>query len=244
MPTSIRQGTILEFNSSQIFSYGVVITADCDIVQNKYGDRLAYVPIISHEEYIYNHWRFEQSEKEISKIYNYILEKGVYDLSKEDVVHLMSDLGVDLFVERLRNLLAVECDAARFSKYKALIESKDYSNLMIAYFGNAARVARGVKEILESLRSEYFILPHSDRLPYICGIVSLRNLQSVKYSDVDSNRKSSDGLMIRSVDCLPDRIRYSISQCFGYLYARIGLDSSFEADRKASIMLVSEEINA
>jgi hypothetical protein len=240
MQPYIRQGTILEFEQGNEFAYGVVITADCDIVQNKFGKNLAYLPIISHEDFIVLHWKYEQISKELKKICEYLNEIGISDLNGADIRHLLSSVGVVEFIARVKSLTLKSIDINRFEKYRALSEFSDFSSIMSAYFKTEKSIQRGVKEILSGLRSEYFMLPQHERVPYVCGIITLRELQSIPGDRVDSGKRDSAGGMVRSLGCLPDRVRFSIGQCFAYLYARIGLDSAFENDRKACIALVSE----
>ena len=64
------QGDILRGSSgggSADPTFGLVITADCDIVQSKAGDRLTYVEVVPTREYLERIWIPDQLRKHVKK---------------------------------------------------------------------------------------------------------------------------------------------------------------------------------
>lgn len=134
MLSYLKQGTILEFEQGNKHSYGILITADCDIFQNKFGKNLAFLPVISHYDYISDHWRHDQIQKEVIKIDNYLSEIGVGKLEAADVEHLIIDIGLDEFIKRISAYTSRTVDRKRFDKYETLINSNNFTELMRNYY--------------------------------------------------------------------------------------------------------------
>ena len=62
----IRQGTIIKFDTEEADEkLGIIVTADCDIAQNKHGKYLSYCNIITLDSYIRNYFIQKKCQKKI-----------------------------------------------------------------------------------------------------------------------------------------------------------------------------------
>ena len=97
---TIEQGTIISFTNNNNIRYGIIVTADCDIYQNKYGQFLSYCPIFLLKEYIETdlhqklckrqlHKLFEKIKKLIKEVPEYAL------VSDEAIEHKLNCLRED-----------------------------------------------------------------------------------------------------------------------------------------------------
>lgn len=60
----IRQGTVIKFVGKNLDeSYGIIVTGNCDIANDKYGKFLSWCPIYSFEYYINNFFIQAQCRK-------------------------------------------------------------------------------------------------------------------------------------------------------------------------------------
>ena len=65
---SIRQGDVLEWIDPGAHRFGVIVTADCDIANEKFGEFLTYVPAIDLRTYLARNYLSSQVAKELTKI--------------------------------------------------------------------------------------------------------------------------------------------------------------------------------
>ena len=62
----IQQGTIIKFDTQDDDEkIGIIVTADCDIAQNKHGRYLSYCNIITLDSYIHNYFIQKKCQKKI-----------------------------------------------------------------------------------------------------------------------------------------------------------------------------------
>jgi hypothetical protein len=67
----LRQGDLLrwELRDRTIWTeYGVVVTADCDLMYNKMRNKISYVPLVSFDNYVAGIWGPDYVEKKVLKI--------------------------------------------------------------------------------------------------------------------------------------------------------------------------------
>lgn len=65
----IRQGTVIKFVGKKLDdSYGIIVTGNCDIAQDKYGNFLSWCPIYSFEYYIDNFFIQDKCRKKVDNL--------------------------------------------------------------------------------------------------------------------------------------------------------------------------------
>lgn len=165
----ILQGDVFEIGSNcrEIFmddeAFAMVITADCDIANDKMGHSFTLIPIISAEMYLENYWLPELYSKSLAKIIRINVEK--INNSKE-----LKESGFSpLTDERLQNWITTSPLTELYSELKIKINkeiSKDSSLLniftkksTIASFFNlrleleGAKPEKVKKELSEAIKS-------------------------------------------------------------------------------------------
>jgi hypothetical protein len=86
----IRQGDVIRrFSGSALgeVTWGIIITADCDIAQKKAGDKFTWLEIIRSERYLECHWARDQLRRPIEKQSKVACE-GLNSLMKNSALEL------------------------------------------------------------------------------------------------------------------------------------------------------------
>lgn len=238
----------------------LIITADCDIANNKMGNYYSVLPIISAEKYLAHYWVAGFFSKEYKKILDSLLLQlnksgeiceGKYDpltdetldqwLNEESLINIVESLNlrdnfksleeVDEKLGIIKNVKDINC----FIKYKRFCGSKDKT------------ILKDIASALKSCGEQYYFLPQIDLNNSFGSIIKLREIRPVHkkqlFLDETSERLSSSPTnnVIR-IGRLSDYLRYSISQCFALLFSRIGLPTEFEKDKNDSIEVISQNI--
>lgn len=93
----IRQGTVIKFVGKNLDeSYGIIVTGNCDIANDKYGKFLSWCPIYSFEYYINNFFIQAQCRKKVIKLKNSLKK----ELSSFFRVEQFDDNALDSFTAR------------------------------------------------------------------------------------------------------------------------------------------------
>ena len=141
----LSQGDLIVWHDKHYFSpwrtYGIVVTADCDLTWGKHGGRISYIPAFTTKDYLWHTWRpafFQQENKSsletMSRRLNTWRQKndGMAALISEQAFKEWFDrVGADQLLTELgvsdkgqRNTL--EPIVMRFAAAHALIEAKDF----------------------------------------------------------------------------------------------------------------------
>lgn len=137
----IRQGDIFAWENRLSVRpwkvYGLVVTADCDLVNNKTWGQLSYVPVLLFEDYIWMFWRprvFDQFQREIrgrcAKRIGNALKKKDPDhagISEEAVDAWLKRAGVEGLVNEIAGL-----DAGHAADLRKALEIFETSNEVMA----------------------------------------------------------------------------------------------------------------
>ncbi|MGN2439133.1 hypothetical protein [Pseudomonas syringae] len=105
----IRQGDIIKKKSRVGNTFGLIITADCDIAKRKHGNHYTWIEILTAKNYIESKWAQEEIEKTKKKQSMAILEfinktlkaKGFSKLTEEKLINWLVEVGVERFISRL-----------------------------------------------------------------------------------------------------------------------------------------------
>jgi len=266
----IGQGDIFSVHAGdELEGWAVMVTADCDIHQNKYGGHLTYVPIISSQSYIDQIWAperiSENSRKHITSAINIIFD---IDKQRDSEVRKMgaNDLLGWLSAEGPKNISKAFPEAKKTVSDKLLAELRLIEVLRTQPPGNMFENIKTLKsywndkginesaqkdllfQSINSSRTEFFhvpSIPGGDQHGYIALLRYPRTIKdhSVFRSHSDWKLSGIQGPCLIRIGRFADYLRYSIAQQFGILFSRIGLRSSYEDECKASADLTVEYIN-
>lgn len=253
----IRQGDILirrDVGTGKIQDALLVITADCDIKNNKFGRQLACLQIISRDDYVKTVW----AERKLQKFFLEESKRLQAQLAKWHALALgvPSSLSVEAAVEWVRreepiaicNSLALpETDSKKLQKvlgrFRAALTALQTEECPLVRYVkfrvelNNEDVNLCHQNILKQAKSEplpddIFLLtglPQVDQFPCF---VMLREIvgvtpSTVSFRTIDAPTSES---FLRIGRLLPT-FKYAVSQAFGALYSRIGLPVEYEQRR-------------
>jgi hypothetical protein len=267
----IRQGDIIvpynidESNEEKI-QFGVIVTADCDIVQKKMGNFFTYVTMVTANYYLEEIWGFEELRKTKMR-YRDRSTKLIYDIDKKrdpEVIPITSDAllswlkedGVQKVLdavrvdqrkrneaEQLLNVLMV-AEGLQEVHGTALLQLQSCWSIM----GKNRNEQRGfVQSALNQrqMRDEYVFIPSLPSYPGVGFVILLRDIRSVLVEDVYASRVkcrlAGSGNGMHRIGRFSDFLRHSISQKFGFLFSRIALTTDFESECEAAGEFISDE---
>ena len=255
--TPLNQGDILicrDPHKGVIESIRLVITADCDISQSKFGTHLACLRIVTFQEYLRSVWADKKlrrnMEKELEKLraqlnkWNVRRLPGAIVLSPEVVVNWVRHSEPDAIS---RDLEIPEPDATKVTANIALFRSAiqvldakgsfDSFAKLVAFRSALSKVSHDDcrRDLVtqaqgEVLPEDIFLLPSLPQLDLGSAVVLLREIIGIPTNLVcfRTTDASSNEHFLR-IGTLEPTFKYAVSQAFGTLYSRIGLPEAYEA---------------
>lgn len=233
----------------------VVVTADCDIAQNKFGTHLACLRITWYSDYVRDVWGSSEIEKTREKLAKQLGEqmrsahKAATGLERKISDTRAIEWLEEASPEDIAEALSVSSDAQK--KFVTNL-SKSRSALSAGADANSAfqKLAR-LKAILDeitvedatsklvekartaTLPDDVFMLPGLPGFDNSPALVLLRQVVALPATDVVLTRHeaTNEAHYIRAGRLL-ETFKYALSQAFGHLYARIGLPATYEARRR------------
>ncbi|MDM5151554.1 hypothetical protein [Aeromonas salmonicida] len=268
---NIRQGDIIinligKNGGSHIsnITYGVILTADCDIAQDKSRDRYTWLEIIPVEQYIEHYWVQSEIKKIIKKqgricieilnphikkehpLLSPLTEKSLCEWlvsnSVEEVICALRYNPQDSILRKLKALLIASRDSES-SNLDKLIEIKE--NLGT----NKTAFIATLKEALSGSGDfpDFIFIPEIPAQDHSIGfIILLRNISTLRHHDLYKNeidaRVNGNENGYYRIGRFSDALRFSISQKVVFLFSRIGMESDFEQSCVTAIDLSLSEI--
>lgn len=256
---SLEQGDILlsrDLKTGQVRDLVLLVTADCDIAQNKFGTHLACLRIIGLQEYIKTIWAEKKLRRAVEKesvTAQSILNKWNKRRSEES-----EPLSVEAVLQWLKasepgsickDLEIPEIERTKVEKLlstyrKAFLAADDTANdhfcRLVSF---KALLANKLSEDVipsvlkdaqpESLPDDVFVLPGLPQLNVGPSVILLRELLAIKAESVRlrASEAISPDMWLR-IGRLEPTFKYAISQAFGTLYSRIGLPELYESRRQ------------
>ncbi len=246
----IRQGDIIKKKSRAGNTFGLIITADCDIAKRKHGNHYTWIEILPAKNYIESKWALEEIEKTKKKQSTAILEfvnktlkaKGFSNLTEKILINWLVEVGVERFISKLS---IGDCPEEIKNKIIGLHAISNQSNISpLEKIRFAAPLFKiNIENLIEGARKhlvkgddgfpDFFFLPS---LPEELGggcVALLRHIYSVQDEEIytcEANAKIDDKPNSFYRLCrLSDRVKYSVVQKTTFLFSRIGMTSEFES---------------
>lgn len=260
----IRQGDVFAWeqkNRSHPWQmYGLVITADCDLINNKTWGRLSYLPILTFEDYIWLFWRPRAFTQFLKDLHIKCAKRVSNALKKQDSLHAgvspdgvtawLRRAGVDGLVAEIPHLEPGH--AADLRRILGLLEMSDNVmasksprlDLLVKLFAAKMNLTDGISN---SFGVE--IGKHISSLPgdvfFLSGIVGheehgvfamLRYVSQCGIADIAVNMDDViyGSASARRVARLRSPYCYALTQNLTRVFSDIGLPKAYEEARKAS----------
>ncbi|WP_137138618.1 hypothetical protein [Azospirillum brasilense] len=249
--------------------YGVVLTADCDIENDKSHGLISYVPLLTFsgyvQEVIFNSIKKQESGEQIESIWKQInkLNRENHSdaplLTKSDIIDwVMSEDGA-LIAEAIgcKNRNEITKLSRKIEIFRAFATlpnaAQDYTEAI-----NSLKIAYAVKEkgkqdaalkiVQDKIKSSFDNLPESTFLiTSVQGsedsglIAMLSHLRQTKRENIYFllSEIVSDDHALR-FSRLEKDYKYGVAQRFGHLFSRIGFDIAYDRQCEAIISRFSE----
>lgn len=265
----VRQGDIirkLNAKTGEIEKLGIVITADCDIAQNKAGERYNWLEIMPMAAYIEGPWANEQlrklSEKRSQAIREYLngqirqRKPGLSALTHESLVEWLRTKSAE-------EILLIATDQQPAADSRQLRDLEGFALTMSTNENSSAfkRLKEAwtlfgfdEKKQQEIVRNafkdgggfqDYFVLPELPRQPGLGFVVMLRSMWSLMATDLylcEQDARIYDRPdAFHRLGRLNDGIRFSITQKLAFLFSRIGMPKTFESACETAAEIMVEE---
>lgn len=237
----ICQGTIIKFcnENQQEYKYGIIVTGDCDIAQEKHGIYLSYCCIMPLEYYIKKFYIQKKCKNKLSKIIGQIKEnvfeilnrklddramEHVFSLSRNELDELLKNNGVVEKIIDIQNYMH-EGDFS-LEEYKKMCspKNKDFE-----------------KDIRNFPGDKFFIGNIPDPEINTEGfVVDFRRIKEIKRDEI-SKKYFGDIPNCFAIANLNSPYKQKMSQALGAMFSDLGLPESYENNRNSIISKISGE---
>lgn len=246
--------------------FGLIITADCDIVQSKAFDRLTYIEVVSTRNYLERLWIPDQLQKFVKKHAKVAVEglsaamrrSGLnFTLSDDQLVEWLRTRPIEV-IEKATNRTGKPLDGTLSKNLHALrcaLRGEDHADPVLQW--------RTLRDMLGDTREkqaaelagalsggggfpDFFLLPELPGASGVGYVALLRFIQTVDAAQVFSTevdaRVQGRPDALHRVGRLPDGLRFAITQKLAFLFSRIGLPTHFENASKSAALLAAENL--
>jgi len=247
-------------------SFGLIITADCDIVQSKASNRLTYVEVVTTREYLERVWIPDQLQKYVKKqikgtaaaLSGLMRRSGLELTMNEDqlldwlrqrpidvIGRTINRTGKPLDSNLVKTLTAMRCALGADVDREPL---EQWRSLRSILGDSAERQSEDLALALGGSNGfpDFFLLPELPGASGLGYVALLRFIQTVHVnkifpSEVDA-RIQDEPEALHRVGRLVDGIRFAITQKLAFLFSRIGLPTHYEDACRSAAALVAESL--
>lgn len=255
---SIRQGDIVTFSDAVNRPFqcraAVILTADCDLAQNKHYGQILFCPMVPITVYFKDAW----CRRRLQKMLSNSIEKIRQEFEKAS---LMAGLPGEVSRSTIEILVKSEEQMQRSLAVMAGLNSRSQElvikNTRVCIACNRADIsqidcmveavsARDTTTFIKaklSIQSEFRAEMKADSNEVVAiadelsgsnaaAVVLLRCPFSLSSSDISTENKNAE---IRRVARFSQPVKYLVAQKFGFLFSRFGMPSNIEADRDTAV---------
>lgn len=264
----IKQGDIIRRRSTRgdgQDAWGTILTADCDIAQNKTGDRYTWLEIIRSQHYLETHWATEQLRR--------IAEKHCISVC-ENINRLLRDTGHDLadltpsslrlwLAESTPEQIIQKIDKQKSKSNSALLQNvsalrislgyESYPNQLVRLQTVWTIMGRGEKAQHSAIRDAFshdrgfpdsLLIPELPRTAGYGFVILLRSISTLPINDLYKTeidaRVDGRSNAFHRIGRFSDALRFSVAQKLAFLFSRIGMTTQFEMACEAATDLLVE----
>lgn len=269
LPTNgpLRQGDIVKLEPG-LNTLGMIVTADCDIVQEKAGDELTLLDVVPAETYVRGEWASREAEKlykrqirSLLPLLNKALTSRSENLSALDE-HGLADWLMTSEPEKITDSIglsggtrkdaakALECISAWVRRSKDQDDLLTLKRIWNALGTNTKTIRARLDSVFDpgSSSGDIFFVPYIPNAEGLGYVIRLRSFKSIKRDNVYKNRMdmrlSGQKSGAYRIAHLSDGLRFSIVQKMSVLFSRIGMSEHFEQESGFSSDLVIEKIHS
>ncbi len=248
----IRQGDVIRRieATSGIVTWGVIVTADCDIARKKTGERYTWLEIVSIKAYLEGIWAEEQLRQMIKKQARISAEAISVQIRKQKLslnpLHpeSLSKWLSTATAEEVLSAVSKTVDSKQLAALQALRLAHGYgtnANALSRFTEASKLLGRTEKNLQDLIREalnsgggfpDFFVLPELPNTPDLGFVVLLRAVSSLSsgnlfLTEVDARINDRPGEFHR-IGRFSDGLRFAITQKLAFLFSRIGMPTTFE----------------
>lgn len=261
-PTAnLRQGDIVRFVRDDLLlrRFGILLTADCDIAHNKFGENYTLAPVVGAQEYVRNVWAHDylslRRHKALRDICRLIQDEAPQfrSFKHDDMANVLNNCDDERLIEasnvrsahQLKKLLAVYRAAQPLQPTDPL---SDVRRFVAATQKNPdAAFRNAIENALVQRREEFYFLnylPDTNEIGYIILLRQIETLpRDLVYKTASEMRfAAANGMKAYRTGRLGERIKHSVIEQFANVFNRVGLPPEFEMERDDAISLLVDEI--
>jgi hypothetical protein len=263
----LRQGDIFvwteQIQEGPWRKFGIVITADCDLEQQKTKGQLSYLPVLTFEDYLWSFWRVEKFvpvhdklKKKAVDLLNKVLTRLKPDqkpiseaaalawISRTESADLAEQVGlkdvgqIKDFCAAIENYRIVERLLGTNNPNMNLLNQCHAINKNSTMHTNYTELSRDVQGKIASLPGDVFFMSGIEGFEKFGLFVMLRHITQCKIEDIairpdDLRRGGASARRIARVD---SPYKFALAQNMARVFVDIGLPSSY-ADRQKNTPL-------
>ena len=269
--TRVSQGDIIHrpsWGEANEPRWGFIVTADCDIVQDKANARLSYLDIVPVQHYLEHIWAAETLRKMQTRALKTtadlvtsaarLLDEDFDPISPAGLLTWLRDETSEEIVDALQLP-----EKAQKNHREALEILELIFDLRGAYTTALQRLqriwaiqgtnAKGIRARLEQAvdynkATDFHIIPEIKKFDPLGYVVLLREVSSINHDDIHASALdlqlsgSEDGFYVAGSSS--DNLRYAISQKMAFLFSRIGMSNEYEAQCEIVTQLAINELSS
>jgi hypothetical protein len=263
----LLQGDIFKwtgaFHERPWSTYGVVVTADCDLVKAKTRGMVSFVPALVMEDYIWHHWKegkfekaLESASSKLSSKINKRIEKmapSSKSISQEAAMEWLNRVGLDGLINELKitdngqkKELTSLIEELNSLQRLANLDVPDLDLLQVCFClrhkskkidpGDFSVLADEVQSSISRLPGDVFYLPLDDEEQEPGLFLMLRHIRQIGISDIAvrvADMTLRDPKATR-LGRITAPYRYAITQNLARVFSDIGLPTAYEQRRDLS----------
>lgn len=258
-------GSLEELGNAEAQSeWCLILTADCDIAQNKLDSCFTVLSVVSAGKWLEVVWADEKVDQAIAKGISDLSAKiWAHDKKRDPSVSRLSKEVAHRFVmestpSKIEEVFAPDKQFAQsvtknVGALKDLLDCQRRGENLAGWIrwrkfigGSDKSISSDIREAFSNMRGGYFFLPELPGHPLVGHVVLLREIRvapiaSVFRRSIDiRNTKVAPPYFLRR-GRLSDNVRFAIAQQVATLFSRVGLPSSFEDECEHAKEAASEE---
>jgi len=265
----VRQGDIIRrfpSDSQESEVWGFIVTADCDIAQNKARSRYTWLEIVRSADFLETYWATEQLRRHVDKhsrlsctTINAMIRRSERELTELTSASLCEWLAGDSpenIIKQISPNAKVDTKLVNSLQSIKIALGTEGSRTQIDRLKHSwALTGRDEKSQRASIQEafngeqgfpDFVLVPELPKSTHYGFVVLLRSINSIKYDEVflsETDARINDRpYAFHRVGRFSDGLRFAIAQKLAFLFSRIGMPPAFEAACEAATELLVEGV--
>lgn len=234
---TIEQGTIIKFpNNDEEEKYGIIVTGDCDIHNDKYGKYLSYCTIFTLKKYIELFYIPKTCKTNIKTKMKKLKELLIKEFNCE-ISDSTFDYILNYSAEELDNNIKDKDTIKKIIDLKPILSKKNFDLTDLKALGE-----KNLKNVKQFPGDKFYFTNLPD--PDIESKGFVINLRRIKEINLEEIKKTYEGKNTKcfAIAKLDSPYKQYMTQTLGAMFSDIGLPHEYEEQREVCIENISKEL--